>query len=104
MRVYLAYDRRGKEGDTGYRVKTSEEGSRVNRFHHKTNYEDVTKQGNGGVEKRFDIRDTRRYNDVMRGKPRDGKEYRGNGNERLKDDRCRQGQTYIVGLAWRCPP
>ncbi|GJY76101.1 transposon TX1 [Tanacetum coccineum] len=87
LRVYLAYDRRGNEGERGYRVKTSEEGSRVNRFNHKMHHDDVTKQGNGGADKRFDIRDTRRYNDVVRGKPSDGKEYRGDDN--AKDDKCR---------------
>ncbi|PWA77940.1 hypothetical protein CTI12_AA219290 [Artemisia annua] len=89
LRVYLAYDRRGKEGDRNYRVKTSEEGSRDNRFHHKMNHDYVTKQGNGGADKRFDIRDPRRYNDVVRGKPSDGKEYRVDDNERLKDDKYR---------------
>ncbi|GJX06188.1 hypothetical protein Tco_0194120 [Tanacetum coccineum] len=70
----------GNAGDRGYRVKTSEEGSRVNRFNHKMNHDDVTKQGKGAADKRFDIRDTRRYNDVGRGKPSDGKEYRGDDN------------------------
>ncbi|GKE30068.1 transposon TX1 [Tanacetum coccineum] len=58
LRVYLAYNRMGNEGDRGYRVKTSEEGSRVNRFNHKMHHGDVTKQENGGSNKRIDIRDT----------------------------------------------
>ncbi|GKF93284.1 hypothetical protein Tco_0280003, partial [Tanacetum coccineum] len=32
---------------------------------------------------------TRRYNDVVRGKPSNGKEYRGDDNERSKDDNYR---------------
>ncbi|GJU94366.1 hypothetical protein Tco_1319122, partial [Tanacetum coccineum] len=37
----------------------------------------------------FDTRDTRRYNDVVRGKTNDGKEECSEGSENTKQDVCR---------------
>ncbi|PWA81045.1 RNA-directed DNA polymerase, eukaryota, Reverse transcriptase zinc-binding domain protein [Artemisia annua] len=89
LRVYLAYDRRRMEGGRGYGDTSWKDGTNGNINNQNTSHKGATNQWAGGVDRRFDTRDTRRYNDVVRGKTYDGREKRGGGNENTKEDECR---------------
>nr|GEV54204.1 RNA-directed DNA polymerase, eukaryota, reverse transcriptase zinc-binding domain protein [Tanacetum cinerariifolium] len=73
----------------GYSDTSEKGGIKGNRNHHNTFHKGATNQWSGGVDRRFDTRDTRRYNDVVSGGAKGGTEGSGGGEDNKKKDVCR---------------